>query len=217
VTSSAEHASLDREWLLRTLAVLQAPRAVFAALRDDSEEAAHARQEPVLAVLWLAGIAGVLMTSVARTLLDDPLRDGLVVAVWAFIGGGLYGALVFWLGGALVHAASRALGGQGSYRRARHLVAFASAPVALSLFLVWPLGIAAFGGDLFRTGGADAGTGGALLYGAAFAFAGWAVVLLAVGIRAVHGWTWGRSLATLGLAVVGGAAIVAMIAIVFGR
>jgi hypothetical protein len=217
VTSSAEPASLDREWLLRTLVVLQAPRAVFSALRDDSEDAAHARQEPVLALLWLAGIAGVLMTSVARTLLDDPLRDGLVVAVWAFIGGGFYGALVFWLGGALVHGASRALGGQGSYRRARHLVAFASAPVALSLFLVWPLGIAAFGGDLFRTGGADAGTGGALLYWAAVAFAAWAVVLLAVGIRAVHGWTWGRSLATLGLAVVGGAAIVAMTEIVFGR
>ena len=42
-----------------------------------------------------------------------PARDGLVVAVWAFIGGGLYGALVFWLGGALVYGAARALGGPG--------------------------------------------------------------------------------------------------------
>jgi hypothetical protein len=193
-------ASLDREWLLRALLVLQAPRAVFSALRDDSDDAAHARQEPVLALLWLAGIAGVLATSVARTLLDDPTRDGLVVAVWAFIGGGFYGTLAFWLGGALVHRASRALGGQGSYRRARHVVGFACAPVALSLLLVWPIGLAAFGGDLFRSGGSDSGTGGDVLYWSSVGFGVWALALLAVGIRAVHGWTWARSLGTLALA-----------------
>src|SRR6059036_3574098 len=215
VNARAESPSLDRQWFMRAVVVLQAPRAVFAALRDDSDEAAHARQEPVLALLWLSGIAGVLMTSAARTLLDDPLRDGLVVAVWAFIGGGLYVMLVFWLGGALVHGASRALGGQGSYRRARHLVAFASAPVALSLCLVWPLGLAAFGGDLFRSGGSDAGTGGAVLYWAAIAFGAWAAVLLAIGIRAVHGWTWARSLGTLGIAVGGGAILVAALEVLF--
>jgi len=196
--------------------VLQAPRAVFAALRDDSDEAAHARQEPVLALLWLSGIAGVLLTPVARTLLDDSQRDGLVVAVWAFIGGGIYGALAFWLGGALVHGASHALGGQGSYRRARHVVAFASAPVALSLLLVWPLGIAAFGGDLFRSGGDDSGAGGTLVYGAAIACGVWAAALLLVGIRAVHGWTWARALATFGIAVVGGAAVVAAFDVLLG-
>ena len=68
---TTEAASPDREWFLRALLVLQAPRPVFAALRDDSDESAHARQEPVLALIWLAGIAGVLATSVARTLLDD--------------------------------------------------------------------------------------------------------------------------------------------------
>ena len=200
MTSSAEPASLDREWLLRTLVVLQAPRAVFAALRDDSDTAAEARQEPLLALTWLAGIASVLTTSVARTLLDDPVRDGLVVAIWAFIGGGIYAAAVFWLGGALLHGASQALGGQGSYRRARHVVGFACAPLALSLLLVWPIGIAAFGGDLFRTGGSDSGTGGDLLIWTAIAFGVWALALLLIGIRAVHGWTWARSLATLGLA-----------------
>jgi len=211
MATRTDPASLDREWMLRALVVLQAPRAVFAALRDDSDEAAHARQEPVLALLWLAGIAGILLTPTARTLLDDPARDGLVVAVIAFLGGGFYGTFVYWLGGALVHGASRALGGQGSYRRARHVVAFAAAPTALSLLLVWPLGIAAFGGDVFRTGGSDSGTGGALLYAVAFAFAVWSVALLAVGIRAVHGWTWGRSLAALAIAVAGGAAVVGLL------
>ena len=117
---------------------------------------------------------------------------------------------------ALVHGASQALGGQGSYRRARHVVAFASAPLALSLVL-WPLGIAAFGSDLFRSGGSDAGTGGDVFYTAAVACAVWAVVLLAVGIRAVHGWTWGRSLATLGRAVAGGSVFVGLFYLVFGR
>jgi hypothetical protein len=57
-----------------------------------------------------------------------------------------------------------------------------------------------YGQNLFRTGGYDYGRGdeifGALIY-AAFA---WCAVLLVVGVRSVHGWTWGRSLATVGLA-----------------
>jgi hypothetical protein len=28
----------------------------------------------------------------------------------------------------------------------------------------------------------------------------WSAVLLVIGVRSVHGWTWGRSLATVGLA-----------------
>jgi hypothetical protein len=199
---TAQAVSPDREWLLRALLVLQAPRAVFSALRDDSDDVAYARQEPILALLWLAGIAGVLVSSVARTLLDDPTRDGLVVAVWAFIGGGIYGGLAFWLGGALLHGASHALGGQGSYRRARHVVAFACAPIALSLVLVWPVGVAAFGGDLFRSGGSDSDTGGTFFFWVAVGFGVWALALLAIGIRAVHGWTWARSLATLAVAAV---------------
>ncbi len=200
MSTRAEEAGLDREWFLRAVLVLQAPRAVFVALRDDSDTAAYARQEPLLALTWLAGIAGVLTSSVARTLLDDPVRDGLVVAIWAFIGGGVYAAAVFWLGGALVHGASQALGGQGSYRRARHVVGFACAPLALSLVLVWPIGLAAFGGDLFRTGGSDGGTGGDVLIWAAIAFGVWALALLVIGVRAVHGWTWARSLATVAIA-----------------
>ena len=202
--------SADREWMLRALLVLQAPRAVFSALHDDSDESAHARQEPILALLWLAGVAGVLASSVARTLLDDPTRDGIVVAVWAFIGGGFYGALAFWLGGAFLHRASHLLGGQGSYRRARHVIAFACTPIALSLFLLWPIGLAAFGGDLFRSGGSDGGTGGDVLFWAAVAAGAWGLILLVIGIRAVHGWTWARSLATLAIAAVPVAGLVAL-------
>jgi hypothetical protein len=193
-------ASREREWFLRTLLVLQRPGAVFAALRDDSEAAAEAREEPLLAVLWLSGIAGVLGTSAAQTLLDDPARDGIVVAVWTFIAGGLTGALGYWLFGAFVYAAARLLGGQGSYRRARHLVGLAAVPLAVSLFVVWPVVISLYGGDLFRSGGSDSGTGSSLLGWVEAAVGLWCAALLAFGIRAVHGWTWPRSLATLALA-----------------
>jgi hypothetical protein len=194
-------AGLEREWLLRAVLVLQRPRAVFAALRDDSDEAAQARQEPIVALVLLAGIAGVLATSVAGALMDDPELDGLLVAVWAFLGGSLYGAVAYWVLGAFLYGSSQAFGSLGSYRRARHVVAFAAAPLALGLLVLWPIGVAAFGGDLFRTGGSDDGAGGDLFVLAQGLFAAWSVLLLAIGVRAVHGWGWARSLATTALAL----------------
>ncbi len=193
--------ALERAWRLRALLVLQRPRVVFAALRDDDDDAAQARQEPILALILLAGIAGVLTTSVARGLLDDAELDGLLVAVWAFIGGGFYGVAAYWLLGAFLFGAAQAFGGLGSYRRARHVVAFAAAPLALALFVLWPVGIAAFGTDLFRTGGADTGSGGDVFALGEIAFAAWSVALLAIGVRAVHGWSWTRSAATTALAL----------------
>jgi hypothetical protein len=182
-----------RAWWLRLAAVLVAPQPVFAALRDDSDEAAEARQEQMLLLVLAAGVAGVLFTSAAGGLLDDPARDGLIVAVWAFIGGGIYGTAVYWLGGALLYAVLNALGSQGSYRRARHVLALAATPVALSLLLLWPLRIAVYGGDLFRSGGSDAGTGGTVFAAVGYVFFAWTALLLVAGIRAVHGWTWPRA------------------------
>ena len=189
----AESDEERRAWWLRLAAVLVSPQPVFAALRDDSDEAAEARQEQMLLLVLLAGVAGVLFTSSAGSLLDDPARDGLIVAVWAFLGGGLYGAAVFWLGGALLYAALNALGSQGSYRRARHLLALAAAPVALSLLLLWPVKIAIYGGDLFRSGGSDDAAGGTVFAWLGYGVFVWTAVLLVVGIRAVHGWTWPRA------------------------
>jgi hypothetical protein len=182
--------------MLRALLVLQAPSAVFSALRDD-DEGAQARQEPLLALVILAGIAGVLGTNVAEHLFDDPEFDGISVAVWAFVGGVFYGIAGYWLVGGIVYLAARALGGAGSYRRARHLVGFAAAPLALSLLVLWPLGLAVFDGDLFRSGGSDDGADGELFAAAQLAFLGWSAVLLVVGVRAVHGWTWARAAATV--------------------
>ena len=191
--------SPEREWWLRVPAVLLGPRAVFVALRDDSDEQVEARQEPVLAVVFLAGVAAVLGTATASTLFEDPEYDALLAAVWAVVAGGLYAFAGYWLIGGAVYLGARGLGGLGDYRRARHVLAFALAPLALSLFVLWPVELAAFGTDLFERGGSDEGTAGTVFDAIELAFALWSAALLLVGVRAVHGWGWWRSLGALGL------------------
>ena len=174
--------SLQREWWLRSLAVFAHPRETFAALRDDSDDAAEARQEPILAIIILAGIAGVLSTALAGRLLDDSRFDELNVAIWAFIGGGVYGALVYFIGGVFVFALARGIGAQASFRQARHVVGLAAAPLALSLFLVWPVRLAIYGDDVFRTGGSDSGTGDKIFEALVVAAYAWSVALVVLGL-----------------------------------
>jgi hypothetical protein len=197
---TARGSALERSWWLRAPAVLVAPRAVFVSLRDESEEAVEARQEPLTAIAALAGIAAVLGTPVARQLLNDASFSVSLLPVWAFFGGVVYAVAVYWLGGGLLFGAARRFGSLGTYRRARSVLALSAMPLALALFTLWPIRIAIYGQDLFRTGGTDWGPGdrtfGGLLY---FAFA-WSAILLVIGVRSVHGWSWGRSLATVALA-----------------
>jgi hypothetical protein len=202
VVARAEPAGDERAWLLRAVLVLQSPRPVFAAIRVDSDEAAEARQEPAGAIVWLAGIAGVLATSVASRFLTNPSRDWLVLFAWAFIAGGIYGFVLYYVFGKVLHTALRKLGSQGTFRRTRHLLAYSAAPIALALLLYWPIRIAVYGDDLFKLGGADGGTAGDVFAWLFYAFVAWALVLLVVGVRTVHGWTWQRSLAGAGAATV---------------
>src|SRR2546421_10424317 len=114
----ARGSGLERSWWLRAPAVLVAPRAVFVSLRDESDAAIEARQEQLIAIAGLAGIAAVLATPVARQLLNDASFSASLVPVWAFFGGVLYAVAVYWLGGGLLYGAAPRLGGLGSYRRA---------------------------------------------------------------------------------------------------
>ena len=208
-------ATLDREWWLRTLVVLVDPRSVFKALRDTSPEASEARQEPVLALVLLAGMAAAFAFPSTGELLDDGTRDGLVVAVLVFLAGGLYGAATYLLGGGALAVGIRAAGAEGgTYRAARHLFAFAAAPLALSLFVLWPLELAVFGSDLFRTGGADeTGAGRWIFGGLELGFVAWAAGLLVLGVMTVHAWPLVRALGAVALA---GLALLAL-AVVLSR
>ena len=137
-------------------------------------------------IIGLAGFAGVLATPVARHLLNDPSASLSLIPVWVFLGGAAYAVAVYWLGGGLLYGAARRFGGLGSFRRARSVLALSSAPLALALFTLWPVRIAIYGQNLFRTGGDDWGPGdrtfGGLLY---FAFAWVWILLLVIGVRSV--------------------------------
>ena len=181
---AASSAADERVWLQRAVFVLVRPREVLVLMRDDSEAAARARSEAVLALVWLVGIASVLWTPTYGRLQEDVANDALNVAVIAFIGGGLYGALAYFLGGLVVYAVTRVWGGV-TFRQVRHVLAFASAPVALSLFVVWPVRLAVYGEDVFKKGGADRGAGNAVFVVLALAFVAWALALLVLGLRDV--------------------------------
>jgi hypothetical protein len=197
--------SLEREWWLRALAVFLSPRAVFAALRDEADDQAEARQEPVLALVLLAGLAGVLAAPSTGRLLDEQIVDGslAVVAVLVFFTGAIYGAATYWIGAAALFVGLKGAGSSGSYRRARHLLAFAAAPLVLGLVLVWPLRLAVYGSDTFRTGGDDTGSGVTTFDAALALFAAWALGLLVYGISVLERWSPLRATVSLGLMLLG--------------
>jgi hypothetical protein len=158
-----------RDWWLRTLLVLGAPRAVFVALRDQGEQSLSDRAEPVLAIVLLTGMAFALASSASSG------HHGLDLAVWVFIVGGIVGTINYWVVGAVLYVAGRALGSLGSYRRARHVLAFAGVPLALSLVA--------------------APAGRHVYVWVAVVAAAWSAALLLIGVRAVHGWAWPRAVA----------------------
>jgi hypothetical protein len=199
-SAAADGGRANRDWWLRTALVLQRPRPVFVALRDDGRASAEERSEQVLLIVLLAGIAYALASSTAGHLKDDPSYDGLLIAVWAFIAGALAGTIGYFALGGILHWSVRGLGSQGSYRRTRHVLAFACVPLMLSLVL-WPFKLALYGQDIFRRGGSDGGTGAHIFTILELGFAVWALALLVIGVRAVHGWSWPRAGAACALAV----------------
>jgi hypothetical protein len=199
-TDTAPAPALERNWWLRAPAVLVAPRAVFASLRDESDAASEQRQDPVLAIAVIAGISVVLVSPTFRRMLNNGDVSLGLIPVLAFISGSLYAIAVYWLGGGLLYGAARRLGSEGGWRRARQVLALAAAPLGLSLLTFWPVRIAVYGEDLFRTGGDDYGRGDAVFGGVYLGFVAWSVWLLLIGVRTVHGWTWGRAAGTVALA-----------------
>jgi hypothetical protein len=199
----APEQSPEKRWWLRTLAVFQSPRPVFAALRDESPREAEAREEPILAIIVLAGIAAVLLAPETGKLLDEAALDDsiAVLSVAIFLTGAIYGVIAYWVGGALLYLGLRGAGSKASYRRARHVLAFAAVPTVLSLLLVWPVRLLVYGTDSFREGGNDHGTGPLLFDLAEGVFVLWSLGLLLYGIAVVERWRLLRAAVAVALPV----------------
>jgi len=201
--------ALEREWWSRLPRLLYAPGPVFAELRDESREAADARQEPLVAVLFVAGIA-MFLSLVA---LEPPYEyyrelSGLTLTVESILGGMLVGISNFWLGGALVYLGARGLGATSGYRLARHIAGFATAPFILALFFLWPARLAVYGADLFRSGRADHGTAVDVFRAIDALLLVWTLALVLIGIRETQRWPWSKTAAAVGIA--------ALFAVLFG-
>jgi hypothetical protein len=165
----------ERAWARRAALVLAHPREVFEALRHDTAESAADRQDVVVGLAFVGGVAAALATA-STGALDD--LDVLEAFVWLFATGFAYGFVGYWvLGWALSFVVER-LGGGGSRRRTRHVLAFALAPLVLAL-PVW------------------------LIFPPLVALPGlWMVSLLVLGLAVVQRWSYGRSVAAIVLSVV---------------
>ncbi|MCZ7588064.1 MAG: YIP1 family protein [Gaiella sp.] len=181
---------LARAWWRRVPRVVTAPRSVFAALAETDDVDVDARSEPVLAIVIVAGMAGVILTPAWGTVMDDGTVDGLVLLVLTFVGGLFYGAAAYFLLGLALWLGAKAVGVDAPFRIARQLVAFAALPVALSLAVVLPSLALAYGWDWFRTGGDDTGRGRDVVVILGLAFVAWSLALVGVGLRTTFRLPW---------------------------
>jgi hypothetical protein len=170
----------QRFWWARAVLVLVQPVAVFEELRDDSDEAVDARQEPAIAIVVLAGIAGVLSTTFAGTIVDRPQYDALDIVLWAFVGGALEGVALYFIFGLIVYVGGAAAQSAWTFRHARHTLAYSVAPLAASL-PIWAIALTA-----------DRGTAFDVVRALVIC---WCAALLVIGVKTLHAWTWQRTAA----------------------
>ena len=147
---------------------------MFARLRDDSPDEAADRTDLVTGLAFAAGVAAALGAG------GDELRelDPLDSFVWVFVTGLAVGFALYWVAGWALAFVVRRLGGGGSPRRVRHVLAFSFAPLALAVvaWLIWaPLLLVLAAGSL---------------------------ALLVAGLREVYDWSVARAGGAVGLAVV---------------
>lgn len=166
--------NVESVWWRRAVAVMRLPRDVFSTFRIDSPESALARQDVVVALCFVAGIA--LALGLGGDALAD--LDALDSFVWIFVTGLSLGFAAYWLVGSSLAFVTRRLGGQGSPRQVRHILAFSFPPLVFALPL-W------------------------LLFPPLLIFLGvWSLALLLLGLREVYRWSLGRAVGAVVLALV---------------
>jgi hypothetical protein len=155
---------------------------IFERLRTSREEPGE-RSELVAGLAFAAGLAAALGAG-GEELGELDALDSLV---WVFVTGTALGFAIYWIFGWALAFVVRRLGGVGSPRRARHVLAYSFAPLTLGLvvWLIYPpllLGLAAL-----------------------------SLALLVVGLREVYGWATERAVGAVALAVVWLAALGVML------
>ena len=164
------------------------------ALRDDSDEAAEARQEPVLAIVLLAGFAGVLSTSLAGRLLDNPDSAARPFAcwLWGFSAAPSTGRHLLAGRADGSRLASRASAGRAP--TGRRAMSSASPPrrSRSRCFSSGRSGSRSTADDLFRNGRLDTGVGDKIFEGLVVVAFVWTLALVFVGARTVSGLSWPR-------------------------
>jgi len=165
---------------------------LFERLRDESPEEQGELSELVAALTFAAGLAAAVAAG------GDQLRDldALDSLVWVFVTGTAFGFAIYWIAGWALAFVVRRLGGGGSARRVRHVLALSFAPLALAL-VVW------------------------LIYPPLLlALAAASLALLVVGLRDVYDWSLGRAAGAIALAVVWlgalGVAVLSVLALLRG-
>ena len=143
-----------------------------------------------------------LATATAGQLFNDAEFDWLLVGVESIVAGAPIALQNYWLGGAALLMGLRSFGSMARYRVARQVIGLSTMPFVLALVVVWPLRVAVFGSDVFRSGGSDEGTAGAVLTAIDAVFVAWALGLVIVGVRAVEQWGWARSVGAAAFAAV---------------
>ena len=172
--------------------VLQRPASVFAAMRREDEQ--ELRQEPLLAIIFLAGIAGVLSTNLAGACSTTSRSTRSGSRCGRSSRAGSTGSSGYFVLGALLFIGEKSAGADTSYVRSRHVLGYACVPLALSL-LAQPVKIAAYGEDAFKSGGSDTGFGAHVFEAIELVALVWCAVLLVIGVRTVNSWSWWRALA----------------------
>ena len=185
IVEAREPPSPPRAWWLRVPAVLLGPRPVFFALRDDDDDDVAARSEPLLLVIWLAGIAAVLATPTAATLLDNPSTTRRSLAIWAFVAGGvLRRRRATSPSGSRSSSACACSGASAtSGARARRSASRSCPLAALARSSLLPLAPRALRRGHLPRGRRGRGNGRERPTRAAARVRGWSLVLLVIGVR----------------------------------
>ena len=130
---------------------LHEPRATFAALRDESPRRPRRAPGVVLALVLLAGIAGVLASPRAGSDAHGRRRDASSPCSCSSPAA-LYGAATYWLGGGALALGIRAAGGAGPTGGAAPPRVRGRAARALAVRVVWPVRLAVYGDHVFQHG-----------------------------------------------------------------